>query len=190
LHVGFRTCSSYSKDRYILKILKHILNGFSGRLFTIFRTKRGLTYRSSAKNTYHEHSGYFNFHIETDPEKLMVDGKDIGIIPILIELIKDLVKNGVTAKEVEVAKGNFKGNMLIDLQSIDTLAEYNGISTILKDNEVSFNKVYDSYIKSITPLQINKIINKYFTHNNLVVGIVYDHEIEKKKIELMFNTQI
>ena len=78
----------------------------------------------------------------------------------------------------------------MNLQSIDTLAEYNGISTILKDNDVSFNKVYDSYIKSITPQQVSKIINKYFTYDNLVVGIVYDHKIEKKKIEQIFSAQI
>ena len=190
LHVGFRTCSSYSNDIYSITLLKHILNGFSGRLFTIFRTKRGLTYHSSAKSMYQEHTGYFNFHIETDPTKLIDNGKYIGVIPILIQLITDLIQNGVTAKEVEVAKGNFKGNMLIDLQSIDTLAEYNGISTILKHNEVSFNKVYDTHIKSITPQQIHKIINKYFIRDNLVVGIVYDHEIEKKKIERIFNQYI
>ena len=190
LHVGFRTCSSYSNDIYIITLLKHILNGFSGRLFTIFRTKRGLTYRSSAKSVYQEHTGYFNFHIETDPQKLIDDGEDKGIIPILIQLIKDLKRNGVTAKEVEVAKGNFKGKYLINLQSIDTLAEYNGVSTILKNNEVSFNKIYDTHIKSISSQQINKIINKYFILDNLAVGIVYDHEIPKKKIEQMFIEQI
>ena len=190
LHVGFRTCSAYSNDRHILKILKHILNGFSGRLFTIFRTKRGLTYRSSAKSMHQEHTGYFNFHIETDPKKLLTDGKDLGVIPILLQLIKDLIKNGVSAKEIEVAKGNFKGNMLMNLQSVDTLAEYNGVSTILKLNEVPFNKVYDAYIKSITLQQVNKIIDKYFIQDNLVVGIVYDHELDKKKIEQMFIEQI
>ena len=190
LHGGCRTCSAYSNDRHILKILKHILNGFSGRLFTIFRTKRGLTYRSSAKSMHQEHTGYFNFHIETDPKKLLTDGKDLGVIPILLQLIKDLIKNGVSAKEIEVAKGNFKGNMLMNLQSVDTLAEYNGVSTILKLNEVPFNKVYDAYIKSITLQQVNKIIDKYFIQDNLVVGIVYDHELDKKKIEQMFIEQI
>ena len=137
-----------------------------------------------------EHTGYFNFHIETDPKKLLTDGKDLGVIPILLQLIKDLIKNGVSAKEIEVAKGNFKGNMLMNLQSVDTLAEYNGVSTILKLNEVPFNKVYDAYIKSITIQQVNKIIDKYFIQDNLVVGIVYDHELDKKKIEQMFIEQI
>jgi len=183
LHVGFRTCSYYSKDKYCIKVLKHIMNGFSGRLFTSFRTKRGLTYRSSAQTTYHEHTGYFNFNIQTDPAKLMQDSKNAGVLEILMQLIKDLKEHGVTAKEVEVAKGNCKGNFLMNLQSVDTLADYNGVSTILKNNDVAFNDVYKTYIEPITHHQVNKIIKKYMLYDLLAVGIVHNYDIPKKKIE-------
>jgi hypothetical protein len=185
LHVGFRTCSYYSDDMYAIKVLKHIMNGFSGRLFTAFRTKRGLTYRSSANTLYHEHTGYFNFHIQTDPKKLMEDEQHDGVLQILLDVIKDLKENGVTPKEVEVAKGNCKGGSLLDLQSIDTLANYNGVAAVLKKDTVVFNDVYKTYIESITYQQVNRVIKKYMIYSNLVVGIVHDHAIPKKKIESM-----
>ena len=186
LHVGFRTCNYHSKDKYIIQLLTHILNGFSGRLFTAFRTKRGLTYHSSAHTTYHEHTGYFNFFIQTDPAKLINDGKNIGIIPILIDMITNLIQDGITPLELEVAKGNCKGKMLIALQSIEKLVEYNGVNSIMQEDAVPFQHIYKKYIEPITVSQVNAIIRKYMTSNNLVVGIAYDKDIPKRKIEEMF----
>jgi predicted Zn-dependent peptidase len=187
LHVGFRTCGYYSNDKYPIKILKHVLNGFSGRLFTAFRTKRGLTYHSSAQSTYHEHGGYFNFFIQTDPTKLLMDGKDKpGIIPILVDLIVDLIKNGITAQELIVAKGNCKGKLLIELQDIDSLTEYNGINAVLQHNDVPFQRLYETHIEPITCAQVHAVIRKYIVYDNLVVGIVHSDMIPKKKIESLF----
>jgi len=187
LHVGFRSCSYYSDDKYKIKILKHVLNGFSGRLFTAFRTKRGLTYHTSANSTYHEHTGYFNFSIQTDPKKILTDGKQDGVLPILISMMMDLITHGITEKELETAKGNCKGKMLMALQSIDSLAEYNGLLTVLKDKHVPFRQIYDTHIKSITCKQVNDIIRKYITYENLVVGIVHQTEIPKHTIEHLFS---
>jgi predicted Zn-dependent peptidase len=103
----------------------------------------------------------------------------------LLDIIKDLKENGVTAKEVEVAKGNCKGGSLMDLQSVDTLAKYNGVATVLKKDTVAFNDVYTKHIAPITYQQVNRIIHKYMIYSNLVVGIVHDHAIPKKKIESM-----
>jgi hypothetical protein len=185
LRIGFRTCAFHSVDQYPLKVLCHILNGFSGRLFTAFRTKRGLTYHSSASTIYHEHSGYFTFDIQTDPKKLFVDGKDSGVLPILITLICDLVKHGITQKELVVAKGNCKGKYLMELQSMDNLATYNGIMTVLKEDDVVFNKLYEAHIANMTCAAVNAVITKYITMENLVTGVMYDGGLDTKKVEEM-----
>ena len=117
--------------------------------------------------------------------QLMEDEQHDGVLQILLDVIKDLIQHGVTPKEVEVAKGNCKGGSLIDLQSIDTLANYNGVAAVLKKDTVAFNDVYKTYIEPITYQQVNKIIQKYMIYSNLVVGIVHDHAIPKKKIESM-----
>jgi predicted Zn-dependent peptidase len=190
LHVGFRTCDFYNKDKHILQLLKHILNGFSGRLFTTFRTTHGLTYHSSAHTTYHEHAGIFSIELQTDPMKLLYNttaSKDKrGVIPILVELISDLIQHGITQKELEVAKGNCKGKMLVHIQSMDTLAEYNGVQTILGSNDVNYMNIYKTYIEPITCKQICDIIHKYMTYERLMVGIVYKNAIPKNKIEMQF----
>jgi len=187
VHVGFRTCSYYSHDKYKIKILKHIFNGLSGRLFTAFRTKRGLTYHTSTHSTYYEHAGYFNFYIETDPRKIVSNGKTDGVMPILISLIMDLLVHGITEKELETAKENCKGKFLIELQSIDSVANYNGLSTILNDKDVPFQNIYNKHIKPIICKQVNDVIRKYITYENLVAGFVYDSELPKDTIEHLFS---
>jgi predicted Zn-dependent peptidase len=190
LHVGFRTCDFYNKDKYVLQLLKHVLNGFSGRLFTTFRSTHGLTYNSSASVLYHEHAGTFSIELQTDPTKLLYNATDKkdgrGVIPILIELICNLIQHGVTQKELEIAKGNCKGKTLLHIQSIDTLAEYNGIHTILGVHDANYMKVYDTYIAPITCKQIHTVIRKYMTYDRLMVGIVHKDVIQKNKIESFF----
>jgi hypothetical protein len=190
LHVGFRTCDAYSKDKYVLQLLKHVLNGFSGRLFTTFRSTHGLTYHSSAHTTYHEHAGTFSIELQTDPTKLLYNATDKkdgrGVIPILVELISNLIQHGVTQKELEIAKGNCKGKTLLYIQSMDTLAEYNGINTLLGIHDANYIKIYDNYITPITCKQINNVIRKYMTYENLMVGIVHKNAIPKNKIESLF----
>jgi predicted Zn-dependent peptidase len=174
----------------VLQLLKHVLNGFSGRLFTTFRSIHGLTYHSSASTTYHEHAGTFRIELQTDPTKLLynpADKKDgRGVIPILEELISNLIQHGVTQTELEIAKGNCKGKTLLHIQSMDTLAEYNGIHTILGVHDANYMKVYDNYIMPITCKQIYRVIRKYMTYERLMVGIVHKDAIQKNKIEHFF----
>ena len=186
INVGFHTCPHTSEDKHAIKVLKHILNGFSGRLFTAFRTTHGLTYRSSCITVYHEHTGYLSINIQTDPKKIMRDSKNDGVIPILFKLLISLQKGGVSAEEVRVAKGNIKGNQLLKLQSIDKISEYNGIETILSDSIVPYNKYYETCIENITKAKVNRIIKKYICKNNMVVGIMYDDSFPK--IERVIHT--
>jgi len=135
---------------------------------------------------YHEHTGYLSINIQTDPKKIMHDGKNDGVIPILFKLLISLQKGGVSAEEVRVAKGNIKGNQLLKLQSIDKISEYNGIETILSDSIVPYNKYYETCIENITKAKVDRIIKKYICKNNMVVGIMYDDSFPK--IERVIHT--
>jgi predicted Zn-dependent peptidase len=128
-----------------------------------------------------------NFFIQTDPAKLIHDGKKEGILPILIGLIRNLIQHGVTKEELQRAKGNCKGKILLELQSIDSLADYNGINTILQHYDESFQNLYKKHIEQITMKQIHDIICKYMIHENLAVGIAYEKDIPKQTIEKLFS---
>lgn len=217
LHIGFRTCG-FSNDTHSLKIIKHILNGLSGRLFTALRTKHGLTYRSVCETNYEEYSGYISIHIQTDPSKIIQSqNHHEGVLPIVIDLLSTLKKKGVSKQDVEIAKGNIRGKNLLSMQSIDKLTEYNGFQYLYSIRErrppnefttrcfpdsdsqknsdykkeipkIPFQDIYKKKIESITENDVNEVIDKYFIRKNMVVGIMYDVEINKNKIEKICNT--
>lgn len=179
--VGFRTCNKKNPDRFPLRLLNHILNGLSGRLFTLLREKHGLTYRSDSIVEYKEHTGYFLIYAETDPHKTISDnGKDKGVLPIIIQLIHDLIQKGITKEELERFKGQIKGKYLMNLQDIDNLTSYNGIEYILSDNNhnefqndfIDYNDIYQTHIANITKEQIDHIIRKYFVVENQIIYIL------------------
>jgi len=178
ISIGFRTCGHDSKDRYPLQMLKAILSGFTGRLFTEFRTKRGLTYRSSSIMDEHEHTGYFSFFLQTDPQKLL------AVLSILLELMMDLKWNGVSDEEIHRAKGLLKGDHLLSMQSMDTFALYNGIESIYTEEDFTpYQDLYTKNLSRITKKQVVDTIHKYFQRDNMVVVILYNKEIPKKEVE-------
>ena len=184
LAIGFRTCSFKSPDKYPLMVLQQILNGFSGRLFTALRTKRGLTYSSVCNVEFNEHAGYLQIRVLTDPKRLIQEDCN-GVLPVLVHMIEELQKKGVTVEEVRHAKGGLKGSYLLNLQSIDAIASYNGSQIILTNQppKVPFQDVYETYLAKVTKAEIDRVIQTYLCKENLLVGILYDHAVPKKKIE-------
>lgn len=184
LQVGFRTCSRDSPDRHKLNLLHMVLNGFSGILFTAFRTQQGLTYRTSCETSYYEHTGYISIFIQTDPQKMFRNGSHDGVLPTLIRILIDLKQKGVDQDEVNIAKSKLKGSMLRDRESIHNIATYNGYESIYnkEDTIIPYQEQYSAYYQRITKKQIDAAIQKYFCRENMVVGIMQEKEFQKKKI--------
>jgi predicted Zn-dependent peptidase len=212
--IGFRTCSRYSLDKYVLEILSRILNGFSGKLFTLLRSERGLTYHSSTTEEYISHTGYFTIVTKTDPKKLIYgaepglrspgvirspgvthtikrDGmiepglRSPGVIPTLINLLIDLKKNGVSQADINLAKGAIKGGLLLSMESIDVLTQYNGNEIISSDYDkiVPYQKLWDTYFSKITKKDVDRVIRKYFSRENMIIGIVHGGDLDRTIIE-------
>ena len=183
--IGFRTCSSYNLDRYTLKVLKNILGGkMSSRLFTILREDNGLTYSSSVYTDYYEHSGDFKIHAECDTEKVFKNGdKPDGVFPLILKLIQDLLKNGVKEEEVRLAKSYMKGKYAMKKDFCSTRAFYNGESEIYQmENKVPYDKKFETYIEPISKGRIDESIRKYFVQNGMVVSVVSNSSIDRKKL--------
>jgi len=167
--IGFRTCSQTDKDKHILDLLTYILNGMSGRLFTILREKNGLTYSSSCYTEYFEHTGCFIISTQTSAKHTIN-----GVLPLLVKLFIDLKKKGITKEELKVAKGNWHGKTVLSSESSGSIAYYNGWRYLIDptlEHFVPFMDYYEKFIEPLTVEQINDIIRRYFTVENMVIGI-------------------
>jgi hypothetical protein len=187
LSIGFRTCPYNSNDKYILNIISNIIGGTtSSRLFTMLREDNGLTYSSNCYTNYYEHLGDLTIEIETDYRKILKDGNKKGIIPLVIGMLNDLIKTGVSQTELTSTKTNLKGSMTLDLQNVETSAFHNGLDMLMdNDNMTPYIDLYDKCYSSITKKQINEMIRKYFIKENMSVCLLGEHvpPIEKVKEE-------
>ena len=184
LQIGFRTCSRFSADQYKLNLLKTMLNGMSGMLFTALRTQKGLTYRSQCYTIYQEHTGYCTIYIQTDPQKLIHGaGRHDGVLPTVMRILMNLKRNGPTQEEIQVAKGKLKGNMLMDTEAIDFITQYNGTESIFSDSFLPYQELYSRCYARITKKQVDDVIQEYMTRENMVVGVLYGKNLPKTEIE-------
>jgi predicted Zn-dependent peptidase len=183
--IGFRTCAYSSNDTYILYLIASILNGFSGKLFTLLRSDKGLTYRSRCSLESFEHTGYIIVYVQSDPTKLIhgQTSSQMGVVPTIVQLLNNMKHYGISQEDLELAKAKIKGTMLRDLERIDTLTQHNGIDRIMMDKVVPYDKLYPMFIAGITKKDVNHVLQKYFVRENMLVTVLHDKEIAKKHIE-------
>ncbi len=119
--LGFPTAGRSTKDAEALKLLGTILGGtMSSRLFIEVREKRGLCYTVRAMVDAYDDVGTFAIRAGLDAMRLPEAMKVIAR-----ELTK-MVKDGVTAKELAMAKDNVRGAMLLQLEDSSVSAEFVG----------------------------------------------------------------
>ena len=197
--VGFRTCSIYDVDRYSLKMLKKILSGsMSSRMFMILREENGLTYSSYTESEHYENAGNFVFYAECDSTKVFTNGgassnevasnggssSKHGVYPLIMKLIHNLVKDGITKEELEIAKSSYRGTMAVSGESAESIASYNAKNILYQRSDApSFENRYKTYVDSMTVVDINACIKKYFRRENMVVSVVGRAPPSQKMLE-------
>ena len=190
ISIAFRICGNNHIDKPCVELLKMILSGtMSGRLFMILRELNGLTYSSDVFTEYFDHFGGFTVFTQTDTGTVFKNDKKPGVLPILISILNDLIKNGVTKEELEIVKGNLKGSTLIDMEDNDTQCMYNGTELLSKKNEpiIPYSKTYDVLYKPVTCEDIHKIIVKYLTPINMSVCLLNDSPPSLSKVKSEFS---
>ena len=175
--IGFKTCSQFSNDKYILNVLNNIIGGYmSSRMFSTLREENGLTYRSGSQTNYYDSAGEIVFFAETDPRKLLKNNSGKGVLPLIMDILFDIIKNGVTYREVTNAKMNLEGSMLLSMENSNTPCEYNGVKMLLYCNDeksiVPSADIYKTYYKSITRSHIHDVVKKYFKLSQMSVCIL------------------
>ena len=188
--IGFRACSIYDNDRYVLKLLNRILSGsLSSRLFMILREDNGLTYSSYTDGEYFENAGSFIFYAECDATKIFVNGPTAGVFPLILKLINDLVKDGITKTELDISKSSYKGKLILSKENADSIASYNAKNMLFNiDNAPAYVNKYSANIRPITVADINTCIRKYFRRENMVVSVIGRSPPSQKMLEKYVDT--
>ncbi len=112
LCLGREGLSQTDDRRFALILLNTILGGgMSSRLFQEIREKRGLAYSIFSYQSSYKTTGLFSVYAGSSPHNLS------SILELVMETFSQLRTHGVTEKEVNRAKAQLKGNLILNLEN-------------------------------------------------------------------------
>ncbi len=129
LAIGWRAVAHDDPDRYPLAVLNHVLGGgLSSRLFQEIRERRGLAYQVGSYTSLFSDAGALVAYAGTSPARL-------GEVKDLIEAEAErMVADGVTDRELQVAKGGLSGSMVLGLEDSGSRMARLGASVVARDH--------------------------------------------------------
>jgi len=180
-HLGFRSFNMYDERKYALAVLGTVLGGgMSSRLFEEVRDKRGLAYYVGASNDTATDAGYFMVKAGVNNEKVF------EAIKVVVDEIRKIKDNGITAEELQRAKDNISGSMALGLEHSDAVANaYAG--PVLFENKVLTPEEELGKIKKVTLQEVHDVAKEVFDNKNLnlaVIGPFKDDKIFKRILNI------
>lgn len=121
LSIGSRGVPQASEMRYAAALFSTILGGgMSSRLFQRVREQEGLVYSISSYHTANINAGFESVYAACNPDNV---GR---VVKLTLEEMKRLRDEGISEPELEAAKRNVKGSILLSLES--TVSRMSAIS--------------------------------------------------------------
>jgi predicted Zn-dependent peptidase len=145
---GARSVSRFDERRWPLAVLNHVLGGgLSSRLFQKVREERGLAYSVWSERAAYADAGSLAVVVGTAPEHVP---EVLQIIEAELDL---LAHSGVTGRELAVAKGNLRAEMLLSGEDSGARMSRIGASLLLHGEVLSVDEVLER-IEAVTRAQV------------------------------------
>ena len=159
--------NSQDEDNYKAKVTSFILggSGFGSRLMEEIRVKRGLAYSAYSNININKSYSSFSGYLQTKNESYK-EARDI-----VISLVEEFVKNGVTKEELEAAKNFLSGSEPL---RTETLAQRLNRAFMLDFRRLSqdYPKMEIEKIQNLTLEDLNSYIKTHTELNNLTFFVV------------------
>jgi predicted Zn-dependent peptidase len=163
LCLGLKGVEAGHQDRYALYALNSVLGGsVSSRLFQEVREKRGLAYSIYSFLSGYSDGGMITVYAATRPKE--VD----RVVDLVCREIRQIGIKGVERKELERAKTQMKGSLMLSLES-----SHSRMSKLAKD-ELTYGKhtSLDDMLDHIDDVNVEQVFNvgrKFFGLDSLAI---------------------
>ncbi|TKB73961.1 MAG: insulinase family protein [Nitrospira sp.] len=163
LCLGLKGVEAGHQDRYALYALNSILGGsVSSRLFQEVREKRGLVYSIYSFLSGYSDGGMITIYAATRPKE--VD----RVVDLVCRQIRQVGVKGIERKELERAKVQMKGSLMLSLES-----SHSRMSKLAKD-ELTYGRhtSLDDMLANIDRVsveQVAKVARQYFKLDSLAI---------------------
>jgi predicted Zn-dependent peptidase len=150
--LGFPAMGRPDERRYALSVLATLFGKtMSSRLFTEVREKRGLCYYVRADVDMFHDVGVFGASAGVDPTRVQ------EAIDVIISEFSALIhEKPPTEQEVEAAKQNLIGGLLLELEDSQSVAGWYGMRQLL-ENEITDEQAVIKKIQAVTLEQVRAV---------------------------------
>lgn len=158
--------SLYDDDKYLLEMIDIALGrGMISRLFQKIRQERGLAYNVETINESRKLGGMFSVYAASDHHKAL------KVIDLILKEFADLKKNGLSPKEFERTRNQFRSKLLMIADSAEEVAHDNGFSQLCFNRILPLEEI-ERKVKLVTNDRIISLANKIFDPRFYVLAIV------------------
>ncbi len=155
--LGMPGISRTDERRFALGVLNGALGGgMSSRLFQEIREKRGLAYSVYSYSQQFAGSGIFGVYAGCQPQKVH------EVLAITRDLLADVAENGLRDEEVERAKGQARGGLVLGLEDTGSRMSRIGKSELMFGDLKSVDQML-AEIDGVTPDQIRSVASALLT---------------------------
>lgn len=165
LMVGFLGADLYSPDRAAIELINEASSDLGSRFFIRIREQMGLAYSVGAYHVPGLVRAPFVFYLGTDPMKLA------AVQAELMQEIRQLATEGLSAAELARAKEKLLGQIEIQNQSNDAFAFASAVDEL-------YGLGYDHYkivrreVEAVTLEDTRRVANEYFLKQPPITAIV------------------
>jgi predicted Zn-dependent peptidase len=146
-----RSVSRYDERRWALAVLNHALGGgLSSRLFQKIREQRGLAYSVWSERASYEDSGSLAVVAGTAPEHVE------EVLQIVRAELDLMASDGVTDRELAIAKGNLRAEILLSGEDSGARMSRLGASMLLHGEVLTVDEVL-SRIEGVTKADVLEV---------------------------------
>jgi predicted Zn-dependent peptidase len=145
---GVRSVDRFDERRWGLAVLNHVLGGgLSSRLFQKVREERGLAYSVWSERAAYQDAGSLAVVVGTAPDN--VD----EVLRIVSDELELLAEHGITDRELAVAKGNLRAEMLLSGEDSGARMGRIGASMLLHGEVQKIDQVL-AHIEAVGPAEV------------------------------------
>lgn len=160
--------SATDERRYAADLLANIIGGgTSSRLWQKVREQRGLAYSVGASVAMYQDCGLFSIFAGTSPEQVA------EVVDLSIAEMRDVVKNGVTQEELDLAKQQTVSSILLGLEDSANRAATLAQAEMIHGRQITLDEAIGNF-QSVTIDDVQTLAQEHFRTENMAFAALGD----------------
>jgi predicted Zn-dependent peptidase len=173
--------SAVDERRYAADLLASILGGgTSSRLWQKVREQRGLAYSVGASAIMFQDCGFFSIYAATSP-------KQTGeVLDIAIDEMRQVVRTGVTAEELQLAKDQAVASILLGLEDSSVRAGTLARLEMVYGRQIPVEETL-AKLEAVTVEEIQELAREFFRTENVAFGALGNlngFKVERERLDV------